>query len=748
MNDEITLLNCDKEPIHIPGRIQSHGFIVISSPDTLRVDQISENVVSFLGEEYSSYLGKELGIILSNQTITSIKNFIAKQDFSLFNPQKITIKTKEQEKTFNLICSLSNNILILEFEPFIENEQSTDSYFYYSFNTALTKIQATKNLDELFEVTAEQVKQLIDYDRVMIYRFDKDWHGEVVGEARNENIEPFFGLHYPHTDIPAQARELYLRNWIRLITDVNSPQPLIHPTLNPNTNKPVDLSDTILRATSPIHIEYLKNMGVVGTLTISIIFKGKLWGLFACHNYSPKFISYNLRITCELIGKVFSNHLDYKQADHDNKYRDLIKSNNASIIEKMSEKWNIVDGLIKSTTNILNLNEASGAALYYDEEVYLLGQTPSNDQIKVIAEYLNKTSENLIVTNELSTIVPEAINFKDKASGLMAVKISENEYVMWFKPEVIQTVNWGGKPDEKNIVVEDNKVRLSPRKSFEKWSQVVENKSTEWKDSEIEVAEQLRENIINIVLKNSTQLKKLNKELKYQRDALASKNDELLNFAYIASHDLKEPLRMIISYNQLLLKKYKDQLDEGAIDFIQYSVDGGNRMKVLIESLLQYAKIGYDSNDFTDVNINEVVGNCLANLSFAIKEKDVKIEIDNMPTIKGDKILLILLFQNLVGNAIKYGSKNSPKIKISFKELKEEYCFCISDNGIGIEEKEFENIFAMFKRLHSKSEFEGTGIGLATCKKIVEYHKGNIWVESDPGKGSQFYFTIKKDLDE
>lgn len=743
-NEEVTLLNCDKEPIHIPGKIQAHGFVIICSGEDLIINQISKNIYDFLEIKPEDLLNTPLENLLEKQTIEDIKKHLVAGNFLLFNPYNLVITVNNINKYFNIICSLNDNLLILEFEPFQENELNNYSMFYYAFNTALTKIQSTVSLKDLFQTTAEQIKILTDYDRVMVYRFDKDWNGEVVGEAKNQDLESYKGLHYPHTDIPAQARELYLKNWIRIIVDVNTPQVPLMPVINPKTNKPVDLSNTVLRATSPIHIEYLQNMGVNATLTISIIYEGKLWGLFACHNYSPKFINYHLRNTCELIGKIFSNHLSYKQEDEDLKYRELIKTTTATIIENISKDWDIVYSLIKGNPNILDMNESSSAILYYDEKFYILGDLINEKDLNVIINYLKKSNENIIVTNELSKLIPKLISIKEKASGLMSVKISEDDYIIWLKPEVLQTVDWGGKPD-KNIVVENDIARLSPRKSFEKWSEQKENQSSDWKSAEIDSAMQLRENIINIVLKNMLTVKKLNRDLELQKQSLTDKNNELSNFAHVASHDLKEPLRIITNYNQLLLRRYKDKLDSDAMEFIQYSIDGGNRMKLLIDSLLQYAKIGTSSFNFEEININDVIDTVINNLKIQIDEKNVLINKSNLPVIVADKVLIELIFRNLINNAIKYSSQ-APIIDISYKEDKNEYIFIIKDNGIGIDSKYHESIFSMFKRLHGRSEYEGTGIGLATVKKIVEAHNGKIWIESEEKKGSVFYFTISKNL--
>jgi len=232
-------------------------------------------------------------------------------------------------------------------------------------------------------------------------------------------------------------------------------------------------------------------------------------------------------------------------------------------------------------------------------------------------------------------------------------------------------------------------------------------------------------------------------ELKQKSEELARSNKELEQFAYVASHDLQEPLRMVNSYVQLLAERYKDKLDEDANDFIAFAVDGSNRMRILIQSLLEYSRVNR-VNPFVPINVNEVIQKVLRSISGTIEENKAIIKIDALPIIMGDAVLIGQLFQNLILNAIKFKrTEEPPEIIISGKKINDtEYLFSVKDNGIGIPKEYSEKIFVIFQRLHNKSEYPGAGIGLSICKKIVERHGGKIWVESEQGKGSTFYFTI------
>ncbi|TDH28814.1 PAS domain S-box protein [Segetibacter sp. 3557_3] len=239
-------------------------------------------------------------------------------------------------------------------------------------------------------------------------------------------------------------------------------------------------------------------------------------------------------------------------------------------------------------------------------------------------------------------------------------------------------------------------------------------------------------------------LKKLNNSLEKRAKELAASNDELERFAYVTSHDLQEPLRMVTSFLQLLQKRYRDKLDAKAHEYIGFAVDGAERMKGLILDLLEYSRVNTNKSELEQVDLNEVAANVLLTYKQLLSETDGSIDITSLPMIKGNRTQLTQLLQNLIGNALKYRRAEPPRIQVTVEEHPQEFEFAVIDNGIGIEERFYHKIFVIFQRLHHKNEYSGTGIGLAICKKIIEKHGGRIWVESEPGEGSTFYFTLPK----
>ena len=247
---------------------------------------------------------------------------------------------------------------------------------------------------------------------------------------------------------------------------------------------------------------------------------------------------------------------------------------------------------------------------------------------------------------------------------------------------------------------------------------------------------------VTLYLRDISARKNVEADLARHAEELTRSNEELQNFAYVASHDLQEPLRMVVSYVQLLERKYKGQLDEQADKYINYAVGGAKRMQRLINDLLAYSRVRHADAAFSEVDVGRVVDVATANLEAAVSETGTRITRGPLPTVKGDALQLTQLFQNLVANAIKFRGAAPPKIDITAEQQNQDWLFRVTDNGIGIAREYFERIFVIFQRLHAQGEYGGTGIGLALAKKIVERHGGKMWVESEPGKGSTFFFTL------
>ncbi len=773
----------DREPIHIPGAIQPHGALLLIRESDLTIVQVSANTAALLGREPEELLNTPLNGLLGTPQVETLSACLD-GEFNSINPLHLMIPHAQQAQRMDGMIHRTEAGVILELEP-AQLEEETDVFgFYHLVKGSLNRMQSAMTLEQLGQVIVQEIRQLTGCDRVMVYQFDGSGAGQVIAEARRDGLDPYLGLHYPAIDIPNSARQLYTLNGLRLIPDVHyQPVPLI-PVLNPLSDRPTDLSLAVLRSASPCHIEYLQNMAVAASMSISLIKQGQLWGLIACHHGTPKFIPYAVRIACEFLGQIMSMELITKEANEDLDYKMKLKSIQAKFVETIPQQnqHSLINYLISPDLQLLDLVSAQGAAIYWNGEFTTLGKTPDPNALHRLLEWLEShTEDNLFYTDALPSLCQEAESYRSIASGLIALTISKTNrnYILWFRPEVLQTVNWGGNPNQPVEILENGEKRLTPRQSFALWQETVRGKSLPWKACEIEAVQELSSAIVGIVLRQADELARINIELERS-------NTELDSFAYVASHDLKEPLRGIHNYANFLIEDYGHVLSEDGVSKLQTLVRLTQRMEDLINSLLHFSRLGRVDLNLQPVDLNTVVKNVLDVLSIS-KEPEVKIRIPRpLPTVLCDRIQVAELFTNLISNAMKYNNKAEKWVEIGVVEGDWELgvrnwglggrgdrgdrdeqgvtspppspfpstppplhpstplTFYIRDNGIGIRDRHLDSIFRIFKRLHGPSQYGGgTGAGLTIAKKIVERHGGRIWVESTYGEGSTFYFTLQ-----
>ncbi|MBE9001322.1 GAF domain-containing protein [Nostoc sp. LEGE 12447] len=750
------LTNHDRKPIHIPGSIQPHGVLLALSTQ-LEILQVSNNTQAYLGKEPKDLLGKPLSYLLEAQQVEAVKQCLVKKIGST-NAFKVLINTSYGEQDFDAIAHRTEEAVILELEPTDSKSEVSFLGFHALAGEAIAKMQSTSNLIEFLHLVAEEVQKIIGFDRVMVYQFDESEAGSVVAEVKREDLSPYLGLHYPATDIPAQARELYTRCFLRFLPDLTAEPVQLVPRQNPTTHQHLDLSYSVLRSFDWCCAEYHQNMGVKGLLVISLIQEQKLWGLISCHHQTTKHISYEVRKMCEFLGQIVSSELAHKISSSEWDYKVKLKSLQSEFLESISQADNFIDALIKPEIRLLDFVSASGAAVCLDNEINLVGTTPNIDQVQALIEWADtQVSDNLFSTDSLPKVYPEALIFKDTASGLLLLRISKvrRYYILWFRPEVIQTVNWAGNPQESIKAEGDGSYTLSPRKSFEQWQETVRLTSLPWKGCELESAIALSNAIVGIVLSKADELAKINLELERS-------NQELASFAYAASHDLKEPLRGIYNFSTVLLEDYAQVLDDDGIECLQTVVSLSVRMETLINALLRLSQLGQAHLREQATDLNELL-NQVINVFHASRQDSALVDIRiprPLPTIQCDRVLVNEVFSNLLSNAFKYNDKAEQWVEIGYLDEglgtrdwgQGEYpipnpqspIFYIRDNGIGIPQHHLETIFRLFKRLHSQEKYGGgAGAGLAIVKKIVELHNGQIWVESTVGVGSIFYFTLE-----
>jgi light-regulated signal transduction histidine kinase (bacteriophytochrome)/CheY-like chemotaxis protein len=494
---QVDLTNCDREPIHLLGAIQPTGFLLALTSDWI-VARASTNVREFLNHGPEEMIGSPLANFVDAQVLHDLRNRMA----YLINSDTIErifgCYFGGNDRPFDIAIHFSGNQIVIEGEPgSASNGDSTGTVRWM-----MARLDNQPDMDGFCREGARQIRALLGYDRVMVYKFAPDGHGEVVAEACKPGIGTFKGLHYPASDIPSQARALYTRSLIRIIHDVDSvPVPIV-PELDEN-RRPIDLSLSVLRSVSPIHIEYLKNMGVRASLSISIIVEDKLWGLFACHHYSPLSPTFERRSLSELFSQMFSLRLESRErralVEYERKARD-ISDQLLGAVASDETLLNDPDWLGDILTSAI---PADGVGVWVNGSYAFSGVTPPTDDFRRIVRALNGTAAGRVyATEHIGSLIDGADSFAKAAAGLLAIPISRSprDYVVLFRSEMRESVRWAGDP-HKPVRYGENGPRLTPRESFAEWLEQVEGKSAPFTSSQLRVAETLRATLIEVVLR-------------------------------------------------------------------------------------------------------------------------------------------------------------------------------------------------------------------------------------------------------
>lgn len=496
-HEPVDLTNCDREPIHQLGSVQPFGFLLAVSSDWI-VIRASANLAEFLGVTEANALGRPVISLISPEALHAIRNKLTTLRGSDVVERIFGIALTPDQNRFDLAVHLNEGQVIIEGERCQEDRHDAASL---SMRSMMSRLDHTETLEAFFREGARQARALTGFDRVMVYRFDESGSGEVVAEAARAGIGSFLGLHYPASDIPIQARALYLRNLFRIIADVDAIAVPILPPLDEH-GQPLDLSMSVLRSVSPIHIEYLKNMGVGASLSISIVVDGKLWGLFACHHYGPRLPSAQSRSAAELFGQMFASRLESRERrlalDYETKARRIADR----LLTSVADNASLLDDPAWLIEALADAIPADGIGVWINGRLALAGIGPDERSFAALVRHLNRNAAGRIyAVDRLAETYPD-LEVDDAVAGMLAIPISRSprDYVVLFRQELVRTVRWGGDP-HKPVEYGPNGPRLTPRKSFEAWSELVRGRSLPFTEAERRVAETIRVTLIEVVLR-------------------------------------------------------------------------------------------------------------------------------------------------------------------------------------------------------------------------------------------------------
>ena len=733
---------CAREPIHLLGAVQPHGFLLTLKGADMTVAHASANAAACLGVDDAGLKGRPLADgapalhALMGECLGDV-------DAAAEYLRTVTLGAADHAHVYDVAAHRLGDLIILEFE---QREEATPRDLAPNLDARLRTfvgdLHLTKSVEDTLSLTAREVRQITGFDRVLIYRFDPNWNGAVVAEDRNDALPSYLGLRFPASDIPAQARELYRRNRVRIIPDAGyAPQPIL-PAAGESA-APLDLSQSVLRSVSPVHLEYMRNMGTMASMSVSILIEGELWGLVSCHNRTPRRVSLQARNACDLLTEIFALQLAARERAALVEKRVELGSIQSRLLGYMAEEERFLDGLIKHPEDACALAEADGLAIVSNDQCRLIGVTPDKSAVWRIFSAISQRrgEEDVFFTDHLDGAFP-GICPPDVASGVLAISISQKfaSYILWFRPEVVKTVRWGGEPTK---AVQADPVgglrRIHPRQSFEAWKEIVHARSLPWSAPVVEAARELRSAVIGVVLRRAEEMASLSEDL--QRS-----NKELEAFSYSVSHDLRAPFRHIVGYSELLRALESDNLSDKGKRYIETIIDSAYAAGTLVDNLLAFSQMGRSALTIIDVDMNALFQEVRRKVALDIEPgREVEWIINPMPAARADPVMLRLAVENLMSNAIKYSRGSKPAIiEVGGEGGGEgrEAIYHVRDNGVGFDMAYVGKLFGVFQRLHRAEEFEGTGIGLANVKRIIERHGGRTWAEGELGKGATFFFTL------
>ncbi|MEA9709063.1 bacteriophytochrome BphP [Xanthomonas campestris pv. campestris] len=489
---------CAREPIHIPGLIQPYGVLLVIDPADGRIVQASTTAADLLGVPMAALLGMPYTQVL---TLPEAQPFaVDDQPQHLMHAEvRFPQRATPPDSAWVAAWHLYPQQWLVEMEP--RDARLLDVTLREAM-PLLRSVERDPGIAEAAVRVAKGLRSLIGFDRVMIYRFDEEWNGDIIAEARKPELEAYLGLHYPASDIPAQARALYLRNRVRQIADVGYQPSPIQPTVHPQLGTPVDLSDVSLRSVSPVHLEYLANMGVTATLVASIVVNDALWGLISCHHYSPHFTNHAMRDVTDAVARTLAGRIGALQAVARARLESVLLTVREKLITDFNDAEHMtVELLDDMAPDLMDVVDADGVAIFHGNDISRHGTTPDVAALRRIRDHiesehheaLREDAVGALHVDAIGEVFPELADLAPLAAGFIFVPLmpQSRSALLWTRREQIQQIKWAGNPQLAKLEDIPNS-RLSPRKSFDLWQQTVRGRARRWSPLHLESARSLR----------------------------------------------------------------------------------------------------------------------------------------------------------------------------------------------------------------------------------------------------------------
>ncbi|WP_250510905.1 ATP-binding protein [Caballeronia sp. GACF4] len=738
--DASAYAECAREPIHVPGGIQPHGLLLsIDAQGTIL--QVSGNVAQLTSIAPERCLGEPLSFVIGDEASRRAVAELGRltRDGATIHTGNVVIDHWSQSGPFALVVHRHEGLLFVELEP-AQHTAEVFSSMYPLVRSFVTEVQSMRTVEQLCQFAATEIARITGFGRTLVYQFDEAGNGHVLAEAIEPGYQSYLNQYFPASDIPAQARELYKRNRIRLISNADYEAAPLVPALHPQTGRPTDLTYASLRSVSPVHLQYMRNMGTLASMSMSIVVDDTLWGLISCHHATPRLPPFEVRTACEHVAQIVSLQIEARETQNEAHYRLELRRMLSKLLSSMANTDSFVEALVNDSNDLLGLTRASGAAVIFEGRTSLIGVTPSEHDVTALVDWLDQQSEDVVLSDRASTdcpVLPDSPN----VAGFLAVSISKiyRNYVIWFRREVVQTIEWAGDPRAKLTGLSSS---LSPRVSFETWTDEVRNRSLPWRTAEREIALEFRAAVLGIVLRRAEEIAQLATEL-------GRANHELEGFSYTVSHDLRAPLRHIVGFADLLKQMDGQKLSERGRGYLERIVTSARFGGRLVDDLLSFAQLGRAALRPHKVDMHALVHTVIQTDIDEETSARVHWKVDALPPTEADHVFLHVALNNIIANAVKFsGAREQPVIEIGSREGTGELAgytvYFVRDNGVGFDMRYVDKLFGVFQRLHVDEKFDGTGIGLANVRRIIERHGGKVWGEGQPDHGATFFIALPK----
>lgn len=680
----VDLSNCDREPIQFLGHVQPYGCLLAVSTDWA-VQHASANTGAMLGLE-TEPVGTQLGELFPGQVVHDLRGRVQMLGHGSGAARIYGLDLMGDGRAFDVSVHMSQDLYVFEFEP---KEQSAARDEMALVQPLIARVRRRPEIDAMAREAARAVRAMTGFDRVMIYQFQRDDSGRVIAEAAAPGLTPFLGLRFPASDIPSQARALYVRNPIRLIRDVDAePQP-IEPALT-GAGQPLDLSMSVTRAVSPIHLEYLRNMNVAASMSVSILRDGELWGLIACHHGAPHAVDYEKRSAVELFTQLLSYEISAVENAAERASVARARVLHGTLLSRMTDGAAIADNFGTIAQEIGEVIPFDGMAIWINDRFHAVGATPTEEEFTGLQRHLARRQARQVHSNDrLVDEYPPAAAFAERAAGMLALPIGRGlrDYIVLFRREQIQDVTWAGDP-AKPAQPGPNGLRLTPRKSFEAWTETVRQQSAPWTDSEIAAAEILRITLLEVVLKIADDSIAERKRAQERQELLIAELNHrvrnILNLVRSLVSQSRAEANSVAEYGRVL---------DGRIDALARAHD----------QLTTAQKDGASLRALIETEIDAFVADRSTRLR--IEGADVALSTEAFST-------LALVVHELVTNAAKYGALRDGHGRVEVRLRRE------ADGTLGIEWRERGG--APLRA----SQGSGRGFGTTVIERSVPFELG------------------------